>query len=148
MASLDTDIDIFTISDEMEYEAYENIIIGGWINQGHLDKVATDFVKKLSNKRLGFFFTLTAYPTSSHAYSCATNIINLLSEKNEVIDFFWSQGPITKKFQEMIKNYGKDHPRYPNEAKLKRWDIANNHPNEDDFCVATTFLEQFKQQIK
>lgn len=65
-----------------------------------------------------------------------------------MIDFFWSQGPITKRFQEMIKNYGKDHPRYPNEAKLKRWDIANNHPNEDDYCVATTFLEQFKQQIK
>ena len=147
LASINNDIELHNISDELDLTEYKNIIIGGWIFKGDLDTKSLEFVRKLSYKNIGFFFTLTAYPTSSHAYQCVSTIKERLSKNNKVIDFFWSQGPISKSLKETIYSYDEGHPSYPDEAKIKRWDISEKHPNEDDFEVARDFLEKYIAKI-
>ena len=49
LASINNDIELHNISDELDLTEYKNIIIGGWIFKGDLDTKSLEFVRKISN---------------------------------------------------------------------------------------------------
>ncbi len=142
--TLSKDIDVLKLeNDTVVDENYDLYIVGGWIDKGTFDKKALEYAKQLKNKNVAFFFTLGAFPTSKHAVDCANNIKQVFEENgNDVLNYSFCQGPISDKLKKMMTSFPKDDPHYPNETTLRRWEIASQHPNEDDFVMFTNFYER------
>lgn len=116
------------------------VIIGGWIDKGYMNKEVMDFIEKLTNKKVAFFFTLGAYPNSMHAFACIENIKAALSKNgNEVIAHYHCQGAVDPKLIEWMSNLPPGHSHGPDEDRLNRWEDASKHPNQEDFNSAQSF---------
>ena len=112
---------------------YSLIIIGGWIDRATFDSIALNFTKSIANKKVGYFFTLGAYPTSDHAKECVNNIKNLFLEKNNIIlSYYFCQGAIDPKLISMMSNLPKDHQMHPTDERKKRWKDSASHPDNND----------------
>ncbi|QTA37533.1 flavodoxin family protein [Thermosipho ferrireducens] len=133
-------------------EQHDFIILGCWIDRGTANKEALEFIKKVKNKKVAFFFTLGAYPDSKHAKDSADRIRNLLKENNnEVLGEFYCQGKIDPKLTEKFKSLPLDHPHTMTPERLKRHEEAAKHPDEKDLSRAKeTFINIVKkmQEIK
>lgn len=131
-----------------DLDIYDLIIVGGWIDQGSFDKNALAFSQNLKHKKVAFFFTLSAYATSKHAYDCAHNINQvLLKNNNEVLDFFWTQAPLDPALKKRMYQFDESHPHYPDANRIKKWEIAENHPNDEDYEVAKNFMSQCLRKL-
>lgn len=140
IANLDSNINIEKMEKDYKFNDDSDLyIIGGWIDKGTFDPFTLEAIKSLKGKKVAFFYTLGAYPTSKHAFDCTLNIKTLLEKENEVINFFHCQGPVSKKLMDWMLTLPEDHGHYPDEARLKRWEIAALHPNEEDFEAAKNF---------
>lgn len=113
---------------------YDLIIVGAWIDKGTANKEAIDFINKLENKKVAFFFTLGAYPDSDHAKDCIKNLENLLNKNNnEIIGHYLCQGAVDPKLIEFMREkFPANHPHGPNPDRIKRWNDASSHPNLED----------------
>jgi len=134
---------------EDEADDYEVIVIGGWIDKGHMNQEVDDFIAKLHNKKVAFFFTLGAYPTSEHAYDCIANIKDkLTANNNQVITHFHCQGAIDPALIEWMKKLPKGHGHAPDEERENRWSDASNHPSAEDFRAAHSFVGSIRRKLK
>ncbi len=116
---------------------YDMIVVGTWIDKGTADMKALKFIETIKNKKTAYFFTLGAYPDSQHAMDCITNITKLFTDNgNEVAGHFHCQGAIDPKLTEWMSKLPAEHPHSPNPERLKRWEDASHHPNEEDFTMA------------
>ncbi|WP_192930253.1 flavodoxin family protein [Alkaliphilus pronyensis] len=132
--------DFKNIDEVVEFD-YDIIFLGGWIDRGNFNKEVECRLDSIKNKNVAFFFTLGAYSTSMHAYDCITNIRTALDKSNNrVINHFHCMGPVSKDLKERMAKLPKDHPHYPDEARLKRWACSESHPNEEDFEAARSFV--------
>lgn len=129
--------------DDINNLDYDLVIVGAWIDKGTANKEAIDFIEKLENKKVAFFFTLGAYPDSGHAKDCVKRIEELfIKNNNEVIGHYLCQGAVDPKLIEfMKKQFPVDHPHGPNPERIKRWTDASTHPNLED-------LENAKSKFK
>ncbi|MDP0506625.1 MAG: flavodoxin family protein [Fusobacterium sp. JB019] len=129
--------------DDINNLDYDLVIVGAWIDKGTANKEAIDFIEKLENKKVAFFFTLGAYPDSDHAKDCVKRIEELfIKNNNEVIGHYLCQGAVDPKLIEfMKKQFPVDHPHGPNPERIKRWTDASTHPNLED-------LEDAKSKFK
>lgn len=150
ISELNEEFELFENRKELVIDdSYELVIIAGWIDRGHFDKQSRSFLRIIRNRKVAFVFTLTAYGTSSHAYDSADRIKKELEENgNKVIDFFWTQAPLDPKLMERMYKLDKDHPHYPDESRIIKWKIAENHPNEEDFEVAKNFYHQVVRKME
>lgn len=150
IAGLDAAIDLVKIEETLGVsEDYDLIILGGWIDKGTFDKKTLKYMEGIKQKKVAFFYTLSAYANSKHAYDC-THTIKALLEKNEneVLNFFHCQGPVSEGLKKMMYGFDKDHPHYPDPARIRKWALAENHPNEEDFEVAKSFLNYTLRMVK
>lgn len=121
-------------------ENYDLIFLGGWIDKGTFNTETLEFVKDIKNKKIAYFFTLGAYPESDHAKDCVFAIDKLLTENlNKIIDKFFCQGAIDPKLIEFMKKLPQDHIMAPNEERIKRWNDAKTHPDNNDIENAKIF---------
>lgn len=129
--------------DDINNLDYDLVIVGAWIDKGTANKEAIDFIEKLENKKVAFFFTLGAYPDSDHAKDCVKRIEELfIKNNNELIGHYLCQGAVDPKLIEfMKKQFPVDHPHGPNPERIKRWTDASTHPNLED-------LENAKSKFK
>lgn len=128
---------------------YDFIIVGAWIDRGTANKEAFDFINKIKNKKIGFFFTLGAYPNSDHAKDCTKKIEELFTKNNnKVIGHYLCQGAIDPKLIEfMRKQFPADHPHGPNPDRIKRWSDASSHPNLEDLQGAKLKFKKLVEEI-
>ncbi len=134
---------------ECSVEEFELIVLGGWIDKGLLNKPVMDFIERVENKKVAFFFTLGAYPTSTHAYDCINNIKAKLEENNnEIISHYHCQGPIDPKLIEWMKNLPEGHGHAVDQDRINRWEDAKNHPNEEDFNAARNFVSGIERKMR
>ncbi len=132
--------DVTEITSE-DAKKYDFIVVGGWIDKGVFNKEVMDFISDLENKKIAFFFTLGAYPTSMHAYDCINSIkAAFIENNNQVIAHYHCQGAIDPKLIEWMKNLPSDHGHSVDENRLNRWNDAMNHPNQEDFNAAKNFV--------
>ncbi|MDN5341991.1 MAG: hypothetical protein PWP28_866 [Oceanotoga sp.] len=125
------------------FDDYDFITIGYWVDRGTADKKTLEVLKNIKNKKIAFFFTLGAYPDSEHAQKCVDRFEELMkNNNNEVLGHFHCQGKIDPRLAEKFKNLPPDHPHAMNEERKKRHAEAAKHPNDEDFQKAKdTFLK-------
>lgn len=112
---------------------YNLIIVGGWIDRATFDSKTLNFIKTISNKKVGYFFTLGACPTSDHAKDCVNNIKNLFLENNNtIVANYFCQGAIDPKLISWMSTLPEDHKMYPNKERKQRWEDAASHPDNND----------------
>ena len=134
---------------ENEADGYELIVVGGWIDKGHMNKEVDDFLAGLHGKKVAFFFTLGAYPVSEHAYDCIRNIKEKIeANNNQVVTHFHCQGAIDPALMEWMKKLPKGHGHAPNKERTNRWSDAAKHPNEEDFRAAHSFVSTIERKLK
>lgn len=143
ISGLNTNIDLKDISDVINLD-YDLIVVGTWIDKGTADAKALKFIESLNSKKVAFFFTLGAYPDSQHATDCAKNITELFEKNNNtVVGHYHCQGAIDPQLIEfMKKSFGADHPHGPNPERIKRWNDASTHPDENDLINAKKAFEE------
>ena len=134
---------------ENDVDEHELIVVGGWIDKGHMNKEVDEFIAGLQNKKVAFFFTLGAYPTSEHAYDCIRNIKEKLEgNNNQVLSHFHCQGAIDPALIGWMKNLPKGHGHAPNPDRENRWSDAAKHPNDEDFRAAHSFVATIERKRK
>lgn len=141
-------IDFLKINEVKNTDPYDTVIVGFWVDKGMPDEQALSFICTLEHKRIGYFFTLGAYPDSQHAKDCHNKTVALFTEHNNtVISSFCCQGKIDPVLTEQFKNLPKDHPHYMDEARIKRHQEAAKHPNAKDFENAQAVFKDFLVKI-
>lgn len=134
---------------EKEEEMYDLIVIGGWIDKGHMNASVDAFLARLHHKKVAFFFTLGAYPTGQHAYDCITTIKQKLEQNNnQVITHFHCQGNIDPTLMDWMKKLPKGHGHAPDQDRENRWADAANHPNGEDLRAAHNFVSTIERKLK
>lgn len=138
------EMDIMPIEDVKEVDEYDTVLVGYWVDKAFPNKEAKIFMEKISGKRVGIFATLGAYPDSQHAWDSLVNGENIVKEKNAVIGKFVCQGKVDPRIIEMFKGLskGKGHEMTP--ERVKRYSVAEKHPNEVDILAA---VDLFKDRI-
>lgn len=138
------------LTDEIDVLNYEIIIVGCWIRKASADGKAKSFIDKIHNKKVAYFFTSGAYPDSEYVEErCIPNINELFTKNNNtILGHFNCQGAISKDVQNRILALGENTKHTPNEARLKRWKIAETHPNELDLSNAKTYFTELLEETK
>lgn len=128
---------------------YDLIIVGAWIDKGTADMKALKFIEALKKKKVAFIFTLGAYPDSQHAMDCIVRIKELFEKgENEVLGHYHCQGAVDPKLIEMMKTkFGPDHPHGPNPERIKRWEDASKHPDENDLKNAYNYFKKLSTNL-
>ena len=134
--------EVCDIADVKELD-YDLIVVGSWIDKGTADKKSIDFIKKINNKKVAFFFTLGAKADSDHAKKTCEVIKNLfLENNNEIVGQYYCQGAIDPKLiEQMRKTFPADHPHGVNPENEARWAAASTHPNEEDLKNAYDYFK-------
>ncbi len=134
--------DFFKIENVTDFDKYDLIIVGGWIDKQQFSEGINEKISKIKNKKVAFFFTLGSFPTTMHSYRSIQNIkANFEKNGNEILGHYHCMGAISKDVQEKLSSFGEKHPLYPNEKVLKRWEISENHPNDEDLLGAKDFIQ-------
>ncbi|MDO7976050.1 flavodoxin family protein [Oceanotoga teriensis] len=130
------------------FDDYDFITIGYWVDRGTADKKTLEVLKNIKNKKIAFFFTLGAYPDSEHAQKCVDRFEELMkNNNNEVLGHFHCQGKIDPRLAEKFKNLPPDHPHAMNEERKKRHAEAAKHPNDEDFQKAKDTFSKILSNI-
>ena len=134
--SLSGEKEILDVKDAIKLEncgQYDKVIVGYWVDKGDADAAAKKFMEKLSEKKVGTFGTLGAYPDSEHAQKSVEKVRAFLEEKNnEVIAEFICQGSIDPKLIERMRGMGMNGPHPVTPEREARWAEAAKHPDEND----------------
>lgn len=121
---------------------FDTIIIGYWVDKGHMDNVSKKFLKNLKNKNIALFGTLGADPNSDHGKNVQAKVNKLCSENNNCIGSFLCQGKVDPKLVEKMGKFPLNlvHPLTP--ERLARIEEASKHPNHDDLEKAQKYFLQ------
>lgn len=143
--------DLLKIKDVKSFDKYDLIIIGGWIAKGDFNQEVKDRLVEIKNKNVGFFFTLGAYPTGVHAYKCLDTIKNsFLKNNNKILGHFHCMGRVSQGLRDKMLKYPEGHSHFPDKDRLKRWEISDTHPNEEDIFGAkhamASILKKYKKE--
>ncbi len=138
------EMDIMPIADVRNIDEYDTVLVGYWVDRAFPNKEAKIFMEQISGKRVGIFATLGAYPDSQHAWDSLVNGENIVKENNTVIGKFICQGKIEPRIVEMFKNLPKGRGHELTPERLKKYSIAERHPNEVDILAA---VDLFKDRI-
>lgn len=124
--------DIKCIKDIQSIEEYDVVIVGYWVDKGGPNKEAEEFMKTLENKTVGIFATLGFWADSDHAFNSLKKGEELVKENNKILAKFICQGKLSEKIIEQFKKFPKGNPHAITPEKLRRYEIAKNHPSKAD----------------
>lgn len=141
----ENEADIYSINDVQNFSLddfanYNNIIVGYWLIRGGPDNKTQDFLTKLHNKTVVLFQTQGAYLNTEHSVTAFAKAAIYLNTSNKILGTFASQG----KFN--LELLAKHHKTVTKEQQ-ERWEIAKNHPNEEDFQRAKDFIKAMKAKL-
>ncbi|MDR3135415.1 MAG: flavodoxin family protein [Deltaproteobacteria bacterium] len=139
----------FPIEKAPDPSEYSLIIIGFWVDRGQADRKTQDYIERVKDKPVAFFFTLGAFPDSEHAGEVARVTADLLSQgNNEILGSFRSQGKVDPALIKRMKESlppGHPHATMSEERKARLAEAAK-HPNEEDLMKAKAFAADTYQK--
>jgi flavodoxin len=141
--------EIVSVDQNPEPSGYDLILSGFWVDKGQADAKTKNFLARLKGRSVGFFYTLGAYPDSSHADDVAKDTEELLKAGgNVVLGSFRCQGKVDPELLEKMKKMlPPDHPHAQmTEERRTRLEEAAKHPNEEDLIKARAFAEDMHQK--
>lgn len=127
--------------EKINFDDYDNIIIGFWCDKGSMDKDSKEFLNEIKNKNVYFVGTLGAKPNSKHWQDVYQAASELCKKENNFIDGLLIWGRISKELQERILKLPADHFHGPTPERIQRWKEASTHPDENDFKTAENFFK-------
>lgn len=130
--------EIINVNDNMNinFDDYDKIIIGYWVDKGDADEKIKKIIPKIKNKKVGTFGTLGAYPDSDHAKECVKKVREALEKNGNIVEKeFICQGKVAQYLIDMFRSMtekGKGGPHSATPEREARWAEAAKHPNEKD----------------
>ncbi|MGN0832253.1 MAG: flavodoxin family protein [Kiritimatiellia bacterium] len=142
--------ELFDVKDApASLDGYDLVAAGFWVDRGHPDQQAMDFMKRVAGKKVFSFFTLGANPASAHAWKCAYTAASFYGAGCEQIGVWFCQGAIDPKLIERMRKLpptpGNPHAATP-EAEA-RWAAAASHPDAADLASATEAAKAVRQIV-
>lgn len=135
-------VKIRPIKEVENIDDYDAILVGYWVDKGGPNKEAEAFMRKIKNKKVGIFATLGAYPDSKHGFNSLLRGEELLEENNEVIGKYICQGAVSPKLIEAFKKLDSSNHHAITAEKMKRYKIAELHPNEAEVLSAAILFKE------
>lgn len=123
--------DLFSVEDNPDPRDYDLVFFGFWVDKGTADDSSKTYMQRLNKQSVALFATLGAYPDSEHATESLENAAQLIPTCT-VVDRFICQGAIDPKLIAWMSTLPEDHPHAPDAARIKRWDDAKQHPDNND----------------
>lgn len=142
-----TDSEVYSVENAPPQHNYDFIILGTGIYRGWPDPPMKNYMKNCSNKNIGIFITLGAWPDSEHAKISIARIEGLLSDSN-VVASFACQGRIDPELVKRMKEKPAGTPHSWNEERAKRILAAESHPNDDDIRKAFEIFSKAIEKIR
>lgn len=135
-------VDLKAISEVEDLNAYDTLLVGYWVDKGGPNDEAAEFMKGIEGKRVGIFATLGAYPDSQHGWDSLLRGEDLVKEKNTILGKYICQGAVDERLIEVFKKFEPGNPHAITPEKLKRYEIAKQHPNEADMLSAAIMFSE------
>ncbi|MCK5108722.1 MAG: flavodoxin family protein, partial [Methanosarcinales archaeon] len=123
---------IAPVKDDPNFEDYDFVVLGFWVDKGLPDKKAQEYMRKIKGKKVGLFATLGADPDSEHANDCMKHASEMVRSDNDLIGHFISQGKVDPKLIKMFGKLPPDHPHALTPKQVSRHERASTHPDQDD----------------
>jgi flavodoxin len=121
---------VFPVRNAPYPEAFDTFLLGFWTKRGAPDECMAAFMRRLKNKKVFIFGTMTAFPDSPHARQCSERAATLLENgSNRIIGHFLCQGRL-----DPAVFARSSHPK--TEERLYRIRCAATHPDTEDFLRA------------
>ncbi len=133
---------IFDVEHVGDLSEYKHVFVGFWVDKSTADPKAADFIKSLSNKKIGLFMTIGAYPHTPYAEKCLQMVTDLFDKSNTVQNTFHCHGRIDPKLRERFKSFPPDHPHALTPERLARHKAAETHPDAQDLQAAKEFAQK------
>lgn len=147
--------DIFSAADiqNIDFDQYQNIFVGFWVDKGTADQLAQVAIKSLKNKRIALFGTVGAPPdmvpsdgsAPNYGTKCLNNAATLFDPSCKIVTRFICQGRISAKMTEAFKQFPAGHPHAMTPERMARHQASQAHPDVNDLDAAKKFaLESLK----
>ncbi len=148
-AGLGDGAELFDVNAAPDPSGYDLVAVGFWVDRGHPDQKAMDFMKTVSGKKVFSFFTLGAKPKTAHAFKCAYTAKTYYGAGCEEIGVWHCQGAIDPKLiermRQMPKTPGNPHAATPETEA--RWAAAASHPDTEDCAAASEAAKAVRQIV-
>ena len=146
-ASLNGNIELASISNAPDYNEYDLVIVGFWIDKGRPNTEALRYIRTLNSAQTAFFFTLGADAESNHAKQCLERCRNYF-KGNTLLGEFCCQGKISPKLVNFLKKLPAWFPHGPNKERVARWESASTHPDNNDLQCAGEYFSELCENFK
>ena len=120
---------------------YDLIILCFWCRRSTLDFNSKQIIDMCKNRKILVFGTMGSYPNSDYGERVKGNVFDYISENNQCLGIFLSQGKIPPERTEKRRKLPPEHPHYLDEAGVKRHLDSQSHPDVIDLQNAVNFLE-------
>jgi flavodoxin len=142
---------LLPLTDNPDSQNYDLIIAGFWVDKGLPDARTKSFLEKLSGQKVGYFFTLGAYPDSDHAQEVSQAAAEILAKgQNIILGSYRCQGKVDPVLLEKMKKMlPPDHPHAQMTPERKaRLEEAAKHPDNSDLQKARAFALEVWQKAQ
>lgn len=141
------DCDLLRTTDKYDLSRYDTVLVGFWLDSGHVDNDSLALLKKLYYKKVGIFGTLGGDPKSEAASKVMQSAVDALNDGhrcNMLLGTFFVQGKISK---DVLKVMYEKFPGLKNDEKhIKRINAAATHPDAVDRIKALLEAQYWKKQ--
>lgn len=125
--------DLKRTTDKYDLSEYDTVLVGFWLDSGHVDAASMALLKSLYFKKVGIFGTLGGDPKSEAAAKVMSSAVDALKEGhrgNMLLGTLFIQGKISTAVLDVM--YEK-FPELKNDARhLQRIAAASLHPDAAD----------------
>ncbi len=132
------DIALMKVSEVKNYDDYDVVMIGFWVDRGTANKEAKKQIEKLRDKRVILLGTIGAAPDSEHGQKVVKNVAQLVDASNQYLGVFLARGLVDPKLAGKIKFL-------PLPSGIKRQmeeaSAGSRATNEQDIANAVEFVK-------
>ena len=144
---LDKEVDVFRIEDApADVSGYEVVALGYWLRRGGPDDLMKAYMPNVKNTKVIFFQTHGTEPTSEHAMTAFARAGNLIGEGNFILGTFGCVGKVSPKLIEKRLQNATANDDHVTEEKMRRWERAKTHPDEQDKANARALIARIKKK--
>lgn len=139
---INTSKDIFESNYSINFDNYDTILVGYWVDKGLCDPNSKLILENLTNKNVILFGTLGAKDSGTYYDKIKLKVESLLDNSNNLLGHFLCQGKINPKLTERYKELLKTNPSDEHaKAQIENHKNASTHPDDIDILNAKNFIK-------
>ncbi|GAA0738004.1 flavodoxin family protein BilS [Clostridium oceanicum] len=136
--------DIYKSDEKFDYNKYDLIVIGYWVDKGTCDNNTIKLIEKIHNKNILLFGTLGAEDVGDYYDSIKQKVEEIIDKDNKILGHFLCQGKINDKLVERYKEMLKENPNNIKiREQIKIYERASTHPDSRDMNNAKEFIKKY-----